>query len=243
VGGWAGGQMGENENVTMRPFGVCLAFSVYLLILHPSPAAAQWYAGLYLGANTTRPADVTVKGDGYDITFPDVSFEAKSFTSPQYYGWRLGRLLDHRRRVGVELEFIHLKVIARPEELGPEVTRYQMTHGLNFLVLNLTNRIPLGRSSSGDARYALIGRAGAGVTLPHAETTVFGESQEQYEYAGIGAHAAVGVDVRLKGRLSVITEYKVTYARPTITTANNGTGRTTSLSHHVAVGLAFGLSR
>lgn len=215
--------------------GLCLA--------SPVPASAQWYAGVYMGANTTTPADVTVKGDGYDITFPDVSFEAKSFTSPQYYGWRLGRFFDEGRRFGVELEFIHLKVIAKPEDLGPAVTRYQMTHGLNFLVLNFTNRIPLGRSAYGEPRVALITRGGAGVTLPHAETTILGESLEQYEYAGPGAHAAVGLDVRLKGRLSLVSEYKLTYARPTITTAHNGTGRTTALSHHLAVGFAFGLSR
>lgn len=196
-----------------------------------------------MGANTTTPADVTVKGDGYDITFPDVSFEAKSFTSPQYYGWRVGRFFDDGRRFGLELEFIHLKVIAKPEDLGPAVTRYQMTHGLNFLVVNLTNRIPLGRSAYGEPRVALVARGGAGITLPHAETTVFGEPREQYEYAGLGAHAAVGLDVRLKGRLSLVSEYKLTYAKPTITTAHNGTGQTTAMSHHLAVGFAFGLSR
>lgn len=212
-------------------------------LLLPSPASAQWYAGVYLGANTTRPADVTVKADGLDVTYKDVDFEAKSFTSPQYYGWRIGRFLNESRRIGVEVEFIHLKVIARPEDLDSRVTRYQMTHGLNFLVANLTNRIPFGRSASGEAPYALISRAGAGITLPHAETTVLGQQKEQYEYAGFGAHAAVGVNIRLKGRLSMVTEYKVTWAKPKITTALNGTGQTTTLSHHVAVGFAFGLSR
>ncbi len=225
----------------MRPCRV-VPFLALLLLL-PVAAQAQWYAGLYLGANTTRPADVTVKGDGYDITYPDVSFEAKSFTSPQYYGWRLGRFLDDSRRLGVELEFIHLKVIAHPTDLGPDVTRYQMTHGLNFLVANVVTRIPFGRSASGTAPFAVITRAGAGVTLPHAETTIRGVSREQYEYAGPGVHAAIGLDTRLRGRLSLVSEYKVTYARPRITTAHNGTGQTTSLSHHLAVGLAFGLSR
>lgn len=211
--------------------------------LVPGVASAQWYAGVYLGADSTRPADVRVKGDGYDITYPKVSFESQPFTSPQYYGWRLGRFLDESRRLGVELEFIHQKVIARPEELGPEVTRYQMTHGLNFLVVNVTNRRPFGRTAYGEAPYAFITRAGAGITLPHAETTIFGVSQEQYEYAGLGAHLAAGFDIRLKGRLSLVTEYKLTYARPTITTAHNGTGRMTALSHHAAIGFAFGLAR
>lgn len=227
----------------MRSAGFSTLLVLGLLMALPAPAAAQWYAGVYMGANTTSAADVTVKGDGYDITFPDVSFEAKPFTSPQYYGWRLGRFFDEARRLGLELEFIHLKVIAKPEDLGPAVTRYQMTHGLNFLVVNLTNRTPLGRSAYGEPRVALIARGGAGITLPHAETTILGQAREQYEYAGLGAHAALGFDVRLKGRLSLVSEYKLTYAKPTITTAHNGTGRTTTVSHHVAVGVAFGLSR
>lgn len=220
----------------------CFLSSVVFLSF-ASPASAQWYGALYMGANTTKAADVTVKGDGYDLTFPNVSFEAQPFTSPQYYGWRLGRFLSNTRRVGLELEFIHLKVIANPDQLQPEVQRYQMTHGLNFLVANVMSRIPLGRSAYGDAPFALVSRLGGGITLPHAETTVLGEAREQYEYAGPGAHAAIGLDVRLKGRWSLLTEYKVTYARPKITTANNGHGQTTTLSHHIAVGFAFGVSR
>lgn len=214
-----------------------------LLTLTPQAAAAQWYAGVYLGANTTAPADVRVKGDGYDITYPDVSFEAKSFTSPQYYGWRLGRFLDPSRRLGVEIEFIHLKVIAKPEELGPDVTRYQMTHGLNYLVANLTTRRPIGRSAYGESPLSLVGRLGAGITIPHAETTVRGAMKEQYENAGFGAHASVGLNYRLAGRLALVGEYKMTYAKPKITTAWNGWGQTTTLSHHVAVGFTFGISR
>lgn len=214
-----------------------------VLLLVPGVASAQWYAGVYMGGHTTRPADVRVAGDGYDITYPDVEFRAESLTSPQYYGWRLGRFVDEGRRLGVELEFIHLKVIAERESLGPEVSRYQMTHGLNFLVVNLTNRRPFGRSAYGDAPYAFVTRAGVGITLPHAETTILGVPREQYEYAGLGAHLAAGFDIRLRGRLSLVTEYKLTYARPTITTAHSGTGRTTALSHHAAVGFAFGLSR
>jgi hypothetical protein len=225
-----------------RRVAVLVSFSLVCLTL-ASPASAQWYGAAYLGANTTRPADITVKGDGFDLTFPDVTFAGEPFTSPQYYGWRLGRFLSADRRVGLELEFIHLKVIGNPAQLAPDVQRYRMTHGLNFLVINVTSRIPVGRSAYGDAPVALISRLGGGITVPHAETTIFGEEREQYEYAGLGAHAAIGVAVRLKGRLSLITEYKMTYARPTISTAFNGTGQTTALSHHAAVGFAFGLSR
>lgn len=218
-----------------------LALVCFLLL--PATASAQWYGVVYLGANKTQSADITVKGDGYDQTFQNVEFDGRPFESPQYYGWRLGRFLNDTRRLGVELEFIHLKVIAKPEQLGPPVEQYRMTHGLNFLVANLTSRIPFGRSAYGDPPFAVISRLGAGATIPHAETVILGVSKEQYEYAGLGAHAAIGLTARLKGRLSLVTEYKVTYAKPKITTAHNGTGQTTSLSHHVAVGFAFGLTR
>lgn len=230
--------MGENGWMAIR-----VVVLLCVLVAVPASASAQWYAGVYMGGHTTRPADVRVQGDGYDLTYPNVDFRAESLTSPQYYGWRLGRFLDESRRLGVELEFIHLKVIAERDSLGPEMSRYQMTHGLNFLVVNVINRRPFGRTAYGEAPYAFITRAGAGITLPHAETTIFGVSQEQYEYAGLGAHLAAGLDIRLKGRLSLVTEYKLTYARPTITTAHNGTGQTTALSHHAAIGFAFGLAR
>ena len=208
-----------------------------------SPASAQWYGVLYLGANKTQPADITVKGDGYDLSFEKVDFEGRPFESPQYYGWRLVRFLNDTRRLGVELEFIHLKVIANPDQLGPVVQQYRMTHGLNFIVANLASRIPFGRSAYGDAPFAVISRLGGGITVPHAETTILDVTQEQYEYAGLGAHAAIGLTARIKGRLSLVGEYKVTYAKPRITTAHNGTGQTTALTHHVAFGLAFGLTR
>lgn len=237
------GEWGEMRQWELMRLGFLRVLAVLVFLALASPASAQWYGALYMGANTTRPADVTVKGDGYDLTFPGVNFEAQPFKSPQYYGWRLGRFLTDTRRVGLELEFIHLKVIANPEQLQPDVQRYQMTHGLNFLVANVTSRIPLGRSAYGDAPFALVSRLGGGITVPHAETTVRDASLERYEYAGLGAHAALGLDVRLKGRLSLLTEYKLTYARPRITTANNGHGQTTTLSHHIAIGVAFGLSR
>jgi hypothetical protein len=214
-----------------------------LFLAFATPASAQWYGVVYMGANKTQPADIRVKGDGYDLTFQNVDFEARPLESPQYYGWRLGRFLSDTRRLGVELEFIHLKVIANPDQLGPSVQQYRMTHGLNFIVTNLTSRIPFGRAAHGDAPFALISRLGAGVTVPHAETTILNVTQEQYEYAGVGAHAALGLTAKLKGRLSLVGEYKLTYAKPRITTAHNGTGQMTALTHHAAVGLAFGLTR
>ena len=219
-------------------------------------ADAQWFFAGYLGANATKSSSVSVTAPASNLAlrFDNVEFEARPFESPQYYGWRLGKLLEGRR-VGLEFEFIHLKMYgdtgavypvtagagsvtpAPGQRMDTIVQRYAMTHGLNFLLANLVMR-----KEVGDGRAAIIGRAGAGVTIPHTETTVLGGAVDQYEYAGPGVHAAVGLDLRMAGRLSFVTEYKFTWAKPEITIAG-GRGQTTAFAHHVAFGVAFGLSR
>jgi hypothetical protein len=216
----------------------------------PAPAEAQFYLAGYFGVNHTQPATVTVAVPAVDLIkaeYEDVHFDAKPFESPQYYGWRTGYLFGKARRMGVELEFIHLKVIADTSRIyagssglpmSLVVQRYSMTHGLNFVVVNFVSRTPLGQGP-----FALMIRAGAGPTVAHAETEILHQPQEQYEYAGMGLDAAAGLDTRIKGWLSLVTEYKFTYAKPEITMAYGGTGQTTAATHQFAFGLAFNLSR
>jgi opacity protein-like surface antigen len=237
--------------------GVAGLVLVAVLALVPTAASAQWYGGVFLGGNRTQAADVEIHQpqQATSLTFEEVGFEARPFTSPQYYGFRLGRALGPDRTWGVELEFIHLKVISRTAreyrtfgEQGGEpidtttrmdafVERYSMTHGLNYVLVNLMARRPL----AGDAA-ALSARVGAGPTYPHAESTVGGVAREQYEYAGLGLHGAAGVEVRLRGRWSANVEYKLTASRPQIDIAG-GTGRMRAIDHQIAAGLAFGLTR
>lgn len=238
--------------------GLPLAAGLALLVVAPARAQAQLYFAGYLGGNYTQASTIAIDAPaaGLVASFRDVQFEAQPLKSPQYYGVRGGGFFGESRRIGLEVEFIHLKVIAKNERvyaidwppgtvvpavvlpMNEYVQRYSMTHGLNFLLVNLVSRTPL----AGD-QAAVILRAGAGPTIPHSESSVLHQVQQQYEYAGMGAHASAGLDLRLKGRLSVTTEYKFTYARPRITLAKGGSGRTTSASHHVAVGLAFNISR
>ena len=176
--------------------------------------------------------------------------------SPQYYGIRLGRLIGAERRYGLEVEFIHLKVISDTSKsfvatgqvqglpvqgtvrMDTIAERYAMTHGLNFVLINGAFRRAIG-----DGAVAFTARAGAGPTYPHAESSIGGVRLEQYEYAGMGVHAAAGFDVRLRRQLSTIVEYKFTAARPVITIAGDGTGRMLAVTHQLGAGLAFGLSR
>jgi hypothetical protein len=228
---------------------------LFLLIL-PATASAQWYAAAYLGASHTQRADVSVDlpARGLDATFRDVEFTGESFESPQYYGYRVGRLFGGGRRIGVEFEFIHLKVFAvtgrgyvvdgtipgepagRPlAAMDAIVQRYSMSHGLNYILINVVSRTPLVED-----RVDLFLRGGAGPTLPHSESSVLGLEQYQYEYAGWGVHAAAGLEWRLRGPLGALLEYKFTFSKPEITLAEEGRGEMRAASHQVAFGLAFG---
>jgi hypothetical protein len=231
--------------------------SLASLAVLPTAAHAQWYAGLYLGANHTHAASISINQPSADtsIRIHDVTFEGRPLASPQYYGIRIGRMLGERRRFGIEVEFIHLKVIGQASRsfrltgmldgaLVDSVTRmdtivqqYAMTHGLNFLVVNAVSRHRLGSS-----RTSWVNRVGAGATIPHAETTVRHVNREQYEYAGPGVHGSTGLDIGVTSWLSVQADYKVTAARPEIS-IDAGTGRTTSVSHHVTAGFTFGSTR
>jgi hypothetical protein len=225
------------------------------ILLYPIPAHAQWYVGIFLGANHTQSAAVSIDQPALQrsLTFEDVDFEARPFASPQYYGWRVGRSFGAERRFAAEFEFIHAKVIAKtqgvypvsgllPEPVVPPpmnsiVARYAMSHGLNFLLGNVAWRTPLGNGP-----MTMVLRGGLGPTVPHAESTIGGLVREQYEYGGIGGQAGAGIEFRFWRFVAPAVEYKFTYARPTIS-VDQGTGRTTAASHQVAVGLAFGTPR
>ena len=241
---------------------VVTALSLSFLLM-PRLAAAQFYVAGYLGTNRTLAAPVSIDQPtrNTSLTFDGVTFEARPFKSPQYYGVRVGRLFGEQRRFGVEFEWIHPKAYADTTQvvhitgrlngvnvdtnarMDTIVQRYAMSHGMNFALFNAVIRVPLDEGGNGFAScVALTARAGAGPMLPHAENTVAGESREQYEAGGVGYQVAGGVDVHLTGWLSAIADYKFGHGTPEVMIVD-GTGRTTANVHQLAFGLAFGLSR
>jgi len=231
------------------------------VLLFPVAASAQWYLAGYIGGSHTQNATVKIRVPAVPLAldFHDVRFISESLQPRRYYGLRLGHLGGSDRRLGFEIELIHMKAIADTSRdydvtvgsgtsLPPGgatpmdlvVQEYRMTHGLNFALFNVVVRRPFGASGSGPVSLML--RAGAGPTFPHAETTVNGGVVHHYEYAGPAAQGAAGVEIRLPYRASVLAEYKLTYVRPEID-VTGGTSTTSSLSHHITVGFGLALTR
>ena len=234
-----------------------LLAAIAAVVVAPSRADAQWYLAVFMGANHTTPATVSIDqpSKATSLDFHDVTFEARPFKAPQYYGYRFGQY-DRSGKLAFEVEFIHLKVISQTSRtvhvtgqlagaaidetvpMNTLVERYQMTHGLNFFLFNLKRRIAIKPRPDGISRVAVLAGGGFGFTTPHAESTIGGVTKEQYEYAGIGVDGAISLDLRLRDHVAVIADYKVTYAKPKIT-IDGGTGQTSALSHQVVFGVAF----
>lgn len=213
----------------MRYRSISRLVATAVLALLPAQARGEWYAQAYLGASHTFNATLTTDlGDARSrATYTGVALEGRSFASPPYYGYRLGRA---RGRLGFEAELTHLKVYARQGSLGPYVEQFSISHGLNLLVGSLVWRQPLA------ARVRLAARGGAGVAIPHGESQVRGEAQEQYELSGLALEAAAGPEFLLGRRARAFVEYKISTAAPSVSVPGGTiSGRYTS--QHVAAGM------
>src|SRR5690349_12779278 len=109
------------------------------------------------------------------------------------------------------------------------VQEYRMTHGVNLALVNVVMRRPIG---GGNGPVKLMLRAGTGVTVPHAETTVLGGTVHHYEFGGPGAQGAAGLQFRLAYGLAAMAEYKLTFVHPTID-ITGGDSTTSAIAHHV----------
>ena len=234
---------------------VCFVLSLAV----PRSASAEWYLAAYLGGNHTIDSTVSIRvpTENLSVDFHNVNIAAQPNYPRRYYGWWIGRMFGSLKHLGLEFEHIHMKALADTTQsydvtvgagsmlppggaqpMSNIVSEYQMTHGLNLLFVNLVMRRPLG----GSDRIALTLRGGTGPMIPHAESTVLGKVKHDYDYAGFGAQVAAGLQIQLPYRLSIVTEYKFTYARPKID-LDEGTGWMPAYTYHFVAGMAVGLTK
>ena len=224
----------------------------------PSEARADWIVGGYLGHLWTQTSEVslTLPAQQTRVDIAGVQYRGESFDSPQYYGYRITWIPTAHRWLGIEGEFIHAKVFAETSEavhvrgdlrgrpvdaslpFSSIVQRLAMSHGLNFVFVNLAMRRTLNQPAPGGRGIIGVLRVGVGPTFPHAESTIDGVDQEQYESGGIAAQVTGGLEIGLWRRLGLQGEYKYTWASPEIDVAG-GTATVPSRSHHIVGGLTY----
>ena len=226
-----------------------------------SESRREFAISYYLGSARTQSSSLTVSQPALatQIRFDRVRFRGKSFDGPLYYGIRGGVFTGHFPWLGFEAELVHLKVFTDPDQrisavgthlgepinrelpLGEIVQRFSISHGVNLLLFNVVGRYrikadPKGRRS----RVIVQARFGAGPTLPHTESTIDRQRQEQFEVGRLAFQIGGGAELRLTGGLYALGECKFTRTRQR-GSVFMGEAESLLRSQHVTAGLSFHL--
>ncbi len=96
--------------------------------------------------------------------------------------------------------------------LGTILPRFELSHGLNFLLGNAVIYWPIA-SRSADTLVEIVGRLGLGPTMPHVESSFDGHDEDAYQLGGPAVDAAIGSQIHVWRHVSAIVEFKVTRTR------------------------------
>jgi hypothetical protein len=207
---------------------VLLAF---LVALAAPTAAAKWRVELFGGAATSFDSRLSLRQDGFAPIDIDARWAARSFESPIYYAWRVGRFGE---RGGWAVQLVHLKVYL--ENTTPEVSRFSVSHGYNLLTLERAWE-----------RGGFTLWAGAGVVIAHPESTVRGRTRSEgsggpfgggYFVTGPAFDVGVGRAVRFGRHWRVTAEGRFSLARARVPIAG-GHASVPNRALHALVGVGF----
>lgn len=227
------------------------------ITLWPASARADFQVSGFLGAAHTQSSTIDLSIPNTQVRLFDAEYRGESFRSPQWYAVRGTWIPRAHRWLGIEGEWIHAKVYAEVDSnvraqgtlrgvpidavvpLSSVVKRLSMSHGLNFILANVSARRGFGPAdANGVHRLVGVVRAGIGPTMPHAESHIGDVTQEQYESGGLGTQVGGGVELALWRRIGALGEYKFTWASPEIDVPG-GHAKIPSRTHHVAFGIAY----
>ncbi len=212
--------------------------------------------GFRFGKSITSNSHLTIlqKLNFTNIRFNNVKFEDESFKPPIYYAVNLGYYIPNTI-LGFELEFIHSKVYAQTDKvvntngywrneyingeviLGDYIQSFSISHGLNFLFLNILFQHNLLRRDNNNSqqkqKLRLINKLGLGFLIPHMESE---KEISKYETNGPSLHLSLCIKYNLYKIIFLNGEYKFTIARITGGSFVDGSVSTTFLSHHFVLG-------
>lgn len=205
----------------------CLALALFPLWLFGTSAAteAHWSAEIFAGTAHSFSTDITInQEDSQELRF-SANYESKSFQTPIYYAWRVGRWSNG---VAWEVELIHLKVFVTNNP--SEVEHFGISHGYNLLLFNRAWHL-----------QDWILRAGGGAVIAHPETMIRGKSSEPgYGLTGPSGQFAAGRRWHFGKRLFGSVEGKITVARARVSIAQ-GRATVPNFAIHGLFGLGFDL--
>ena len=234
----------------MRSLPLAIAL---LLSSAPGARAQRFFSGFYGTSRTyTSALHVTIPSSGTDATFSGVHWRNNPGQPTLYYAASVG---EWRGRVGFELDFTHNKALAQPEygvgasgtwkgqplsgvhPLGDYVQEARFTNGHNIVAVDA-----LYRGAGRDARFQPYIGAGPTYTVVWSRNLVDGQRRfSHYHGAGFGASVKAGVRLKLRERLFVAAETKLTRGPAEAATTPNGSLKTYLTTWHQLVGISTDL--
>ena len=235
----------------------CILSACLLFVIAGGRARAELALGAYGGLGTTFDSDVALEQPGgTDLTLSDVSWSDRSFESPIYYGLRLTYWADSGW--GGALDYTHAKIyadmddtvdvggnragtpVAGRERVGDTFDALSFSHGHNMLTLNLMYRwSSLGSEGSLLDRLRPYAGVGAGAAIPHVEVIANASRTDEYQVAGPAVQGLAGIDFAISERVSLFTEYKLSYAHIEADLTGGGTVSVEPITNHFALGVSF----
>lgn len=222
--------------------------------------------GIYLGFNfgksiTQNSYLFILQNSRYtDIRFSKIKFKDDSFKPPFYYDVSLGFYIP-KTILGFEVEFIHSKVYAQTDKvvnangywngkyingeviLGDYIQSFSISHGLNFLFLNILFQHNLLENDNNDlqqkSKLRLINKLGFGFLINHIENKIQDDEISKYETDGPALQFSSGIKYNLYKIIFLNGEYKFTVARISGASFVDGSVSTTLLSHHFVFGFSL----
>src|SRR5262249_28344106 len=146
----------------LLPWRAVLALGV----LSVGIARAETTIAFYSGKSFTADNSLTLKqpGNGTRLRFDRVAYEDQSYSSPIYYGLRVTHFFKRTPWLGASIDFFHYKAYAltdrnvhaigtengapvdRQQRLDQTIQRFSISHGVNYLTLNVLGRLRWKRS-------------------------------------------------------------------------------------------------
>lgn len=133
----------------------------------------------------------------------------KAISIPQY-NYRVGYFF--KDNWAFEINFDHTKYQVKPDQLlhiqgtmnnapvdkyvpnnDPQVLKYQLNNGANFLLFNIVHRKQLSNFNTNWFNLALLLKGGVGIVIPHVENTIYDQPNDAgFQFGGfaIGGEAA-----------------------------------------------------
>lgn len=203
-------------------------------------AKEGWEVVLNFGTSFSKDETLIIKDSlGTDIVLNNANLKTKPFTTPFYYGIRVGKWENN---AAWEFEHIHQKIYI--DDLPADVQHFEITDGYNLFYFNRAWNLE---------KYGVIARVGAGFVVAHPQITVrdvetytqgggaipmIWDTDSGYQWAGLSAQVAVEKEFQIHENWYVSLEGKLTHSSSDID-LKNGSVEVPNTALHLNCGIKY----